>query len=320
MAQRLHRRRVKEALIRAGSDRALAFGWPNTYTYTKAMAEALLASRMPRLRVAVLRPAIVESAQIFPFPGWNEGFNTSGPLVYLAGTWVRHIPSKAHNRLDVIPVDHVCNALTIVAAALLQGRAQAAYHCGSSDLNPLSMERVFELSTLAHRRHLRKTGSTRMRRLLLSRWDIVPSQPDDVTSVTNIRRAVHQLTRFLRHGLPAKIPHEAREKADEIADTTETWERRMRQVEDLMELFQPFIHDHDLVFECRGLQRLPVHEEEFAFRPESIAWRDYWLDVHMVGLRRWCFPEYEGKERESYRAPHEVRLTAAAPPAKGERA
>ena len=33
---------------------------------------------------AIVRPAIVESAVDLPLPGWNEGFTTSAPLVYLA--------------------------------------------------------------------------------------------------------------------------------------------------------------------------------------------------------------------------------------------
>ena len=33
---------------------------------------------------SIVRPAIVESAVAFPFRGWNEGFTTSAPLVYLA--------------------------------------------------------------------------------------------------------------------------------------------------------------------------------------------------------------------------------------------
>ncbi len=308
MVQRMHRRRVKEALIQAGTDRAQELGWPNTYTFTKAMAEALLADRAHELRVAVLRPAIVESAERFPFPGWNEGFNTSGPLVYLAGTWLRHIPARYDNKLDVIPVDHVCRGLTVATVALLRGEQRLVYHCGTSDINPLRMERIFELSSLAHRKHLRTRGSTRAQRVLQSRWDIIQSTPEGLLTVRNIRRAVHQVNRFMRHGLPLKIPHEVRERADELADKGEDAERRLRQIEDVMDLFQPFIHDHDFTFECCGLRDYRVEEPEFVFDPGTIEWRSYWMNVHMPGLRRWCFPEYEGKERESYRAPEPVHL------------
>ncbi len=311
MAARLHRRRVKEALIDAGTRRAEELGWPNTYTYTKALAEALLAARADAIPVALFRPAIVESAESFPFPGWNEGFNTSGPLVYLAGTWLRHIPARHHNKLDVIPVDHVCRGLITAAVALLHRKHRLVYQCGTSDLRPLTMDRIFELSALAHRKHLRLHGATKARRVLLSRWDIKISTPEGLLSVRNIRRVVHQVNRFLRHGLPTKIPREVREKADELAHDGENAERRLRQIEDVMDLFQPFIHDHDFTFECRALREVPIRDPEFRFDPASIDWRRYWMDVHMPGLRRWCFPEYEGKERESYEAPHPVTLVGA---------
>ena len=114
MVGRLKRKWLRERMAQVGTDRAKELGWPNTYTYTKALAELMLCER-PNLPFAVLRPAIVESAVTFPFAGWNEGFNTSGPLVYLAGTWFRHVPARAGNPLDVIPVDLICNALFIVA-------------------------------------------------------------------------------------------------------------------------------------------------------------------------------------------------------------
>ena len=51
----------------------------------------------------------------------------------------------------------------------------------------------------------------------------------------------------------------------------------------------------------RRVERLAEKAEpELRFEPESIEWRSYWLDVHMPGLRRWCFPIYENKDRELY--------------------
>ena len=48
-------------------ERARVWGWPNTYTYTKAMGEQAIA--MSGCNYAIVRPAIVESALRFPFPG-----------------------------------------------------------------------------------------------------------------------------------------------------------------------------------------------------------------------------------------------------------
>jgi long-chain acyl-CoA synthetase len=308
MVARMKRKHLRESMVDVGAERARSLGWPNIYTYTKALAELLLERRKDRLRHAVFRPAIVESAMSFPFPGWNEGFNTSGPLVYLAGTWFRHIPARSGNPLDVIPVDLICNALFIVGGALLRNEHAPVYHCGSSDRNFLAIDRLTELSALGHRRHLRKTGKDPLTKLLLSRWDARASVPEHVLNVTNIRRFTGQVVRYLRHGLPRKIPSEVKTWADDLAKTAENGQRKLRQIEEVLELFTPFTYDHYAVFICRAIDRHHITERDFRFDPENIEWRSYWLETHMPGLRRWCFPEYENKEREEYRPLHEFRL------------
>jgi long-chain acyl-CoA synthetase len=307
MVGRLKRKWLRERMAEVGMDRAKELGWPNTYTYTKAMAEMLLCER-PNLPFAVLRPAIVESAVSFPFAGWNEGFNTSGPLVYLAGTWFRHVPARAGNPLDVIPVDLICNALFTVGAALMDGTNKPVYQIGSSDRNFLPIDRLTELSALGHRRHLRDKGVDRVEKLLLSRWDARAADPEHVLKVSNVRRAVAQVTRYLKHGLPNKVPSEFREWADDIAGSGENQERKLRQIEEVLDLFMPFTYDHYVVFECRAIDAHPVVEEEFRFEPEAIEWRSYWLDIHMPGLRKWCFPKYENKDIEVYEPEHPFSL------------
>jgi long-chain acyl-CoA synthetase len=318
MVARLKRKRLREMMALAGTDRAKALGWPNTYTYTKALAELMLVAQAAELPYAIFRPAIVESAMAFPFAGWNEGFNTSGPLVYLAGTWFRHVPARAGNPLDVIPVDQVCNAIFTVGAALLKREHEQVYQCGSSDRNFLPIDRLTELSALGHRRHLRKTGADKVEKLVLSRWDARASDRDHLLDMANIRAAVAQVTRYLRHGLPEKIPSEVREWADDLAGTGDNTQRKLRQIEEVLDLFMPFTYDHYCVFECRAISRHDVVEDEFRFSPESIEWRSYWLDVHMPGLRRWCFPQYENKEREKYVPAAPFRLLEADPPAQKE--
>ena len=76
------RRWSAEEQIRAGLERADHWGWPNIYTFTKALGEQAVASQ-EGLDWAIVRPAIVESSLSYPFPGWNEGMNTTAPLAYL---------------------------------------------------------------------------------------------------------------------------------------------------------------------------------------------------------------------------------------------
>ncbi len=78
---RVKRRFVSDRLIEAGLDRATHWGWPNIYTYTKSIGEQVIArSGLP---FTIARPACCESCVEFPERSYNEGINTSSPLIYL---------------------------------------------------------------------------------------------------------------------------------------------------------------------------------------------------------------------------------------------
>jgi fatty acyl-CoA reductase len=53
--------------------RATAYGWPNTYAFTKAMGEMLVETSKENMSVVIVRPTIVTSTYREPFPGWVEG-------------------------------------------------------------------------------------------------------------------------------------------------------------------------------------------------------------------------------------------------------
>ena len=110
-------RPVRERLREGGMQRAESWGWTNTYTYTKSMGEQLIAAT-PGLTYAIVRPAIVESSLRFPFPGWNEGFTTSAPLVLMGGEGVKGWPVRKDGPLEIIPVDLVAAGILIVTAAV----------------------------------------------------------------------------------------------------------------------------------------------------------------------------------------------------------
>src|SRR4029079_15645562 len=106
---------IREQMTQQGIDRAAKWGWPNIYTYTKSMGDQLVARETGIVR-SIVRPAIVESAVAYPFPGWNEGFTTSAPLVYLALKGQNVLPVNDKLILDVVPVDHGCAGLIMAAA------------------------------------------------------------------------------------------------------------------------------------------------------------------------------------------------------------
>ncbi|XP_011503669.1 PREDICTED: putative fatty acyl-CoA reductase CG5065 [Ceratosolen solmsi marchali] len=56
---------------------------PNTYTYSKRLAEELVAQEFPNLRCAIARPSIVTPAWSEPLPGWVDNLN--GPVGLIVG-------------------------------------------------------------------------------------------------------------------------------------------------------------------------------------------------------------------------------------------
>ncbi|MFX6533326.1 SDR family oxidoreductase, partial [Acinetobacter baumannii] len=64
---------ITRAMRDLGIQRAMMHGWPNTYSFTKAIGEMLLGNFKDKAKVVILRPTIVTSTYEEPFPGWIEG-------------------------------------------------------------------------------------------------------------------------------------------------------------------------------------------------------------------------------------------------------
>ncbi|MGH7272384.1 MAG: SDR family oxidoreductase [Polyangiaceae bacterium] len=150
---RTTRRRIADELVEAGIDRAKHWGWPNIYTYTKALGEQVVAGG--GLPFVIARPACCESCVDFPFPSYNEGINTSAPLLYMmmkgqVQVLATHVP------LDFIPADYVVAGMILALAELLEGTAAPVYHLGASDVNPCTAQRFGELTGLYKRKFFRR--------------------------------------------------------------------------------------------------------------------------------------------------------------------
>jgi long-chain acyl-CoA synthetase len=297
---------LRNYLTEAGTRRALELGWPNTYTLTKGLAESLIAKHGAGLPIAIVRPAIVETSVEKPFIGWNEGINTSASLSYLLGTYFRQLPSSERKRLDLIPVDAVCQGMTLIAAAIVQRRNDVVYQLASSVTNPCDMRRSIELTSLAHRKHYRAQEG--LEAWLRLRLDAIPvskeryqrmSAPAQRTIIKSIQRMM----------APFPLRMKPLVKA----------ERSLEKVEKLIELFEPFIllNEHDFVaenVEKLAFALVPEERETFGYNTHSIDWWDFWINVHVPALRRWTYPLIEGRPLEARPA----RSLQTAPP--GQRA
>ena len=291
---------LKNYLTEEGKKRANELGWPNTYTYTKSLAESLIANYGSGLPIAIVRPAIVETSVAKPFRGWNEGINTSASLSYLLGTSFRQLPSNERKRLDIIPVDAVCAGMTLIAAALVERRHDPLYQLATSVTNPCDMGRSIELTSLGHRRHYRaQEGLEYWLRLRLDAISVSKERYNRMSAP-----AQKMIIRSIQTAMsPLPVP-KALAKA----------ERSLERVEKLVELFEPFIlhNEHDFVADnVEKLSQALVAEERetFGYDTASLDWWEYWIDIHIPALRRWTYPLIEGRPLEA-REPRVLQMPA----------
>ena len=120
---------MTKRLVEYGRTRARSLGWPDVYTFTKAMGERAVEelAAEANLPLSIVRPSIIESAYTHPFPGWIDGFKMADPIIRAYGLGqIPEFPGIPEGIIDIIPVDFVVNALLAVAAnppAAGRGRA-----------------------------------------------------------------------------------------------------------------------------------------------------------------------------------------------------
>ena len=291
---------LRNYLTEAGIKRAKELGWPNTYTFTKSLAESLLAKYGNGLPVAIVRPAIVETSLEKPFRGWNEGINTSASLSYLLGTVFRQLPSNERKRLDIIPVDSVCAGMTLIAAAVIERRHASLYQLATSVTNPCDMRRSIELTSLAHRKHYRaQEGLEYWLRLRLDAISVSKERYNRMSAPA--QKAIIKSIQRIMAPLPLKLAPLAKA------------ERSLERVEKLIQLFEPFIlhNEHDFVadnVEKLANDLVPEERRVFGYDTCSIDWWEYWINIHIPALRRWTYPLIEGRPLEA-RPPRNFQLS-----------
>ncbi|CAK1589999.1 unnamed protein product [Parnassius mnemosyne] len=94
---------------------------PNSYAFTKALAEALAVEAMKQIPVIILRPSIVIPIWREPLPGWTDNINGPTGLLIGAGKGViRSMYCRSNSYADYLPVDIFINGIMVVAWNYLQ--------------------------------------------------------------------------------------------------------------------------------------------------------------------------------------------------------
>lgn len=303
---KVKRRFVERQLTDAGQERAVFWGWTNIYTYTKSIGEQVLAaSGVP---FTIVRPAVIESSSAYPFPGWNEGINTSAPYLYMASKGQVQFPADHNVHLDIIPVDMVTSGMIASLAELIDDTAPPVYQYGTTDTNGCRMTRYMELAGLYKRRQVFEGKKTKL-------FDIVSSRVESV-GLTKKQYEAHGARRiaasmrtagavldFANHGPLRPLVKPAVDALQGAAKTE-------AKTAEILEVFMPFVAEADWVFSCENtraaIARMPLEERAaFYWEPEKIDWRTWMWEVHLPGLEKWVYPLIEermAKELKPLRA------------------
>ncbi|CAA9417680.1 MAG: Phosphoserine phosphatase [uncultured Rubrobacteraceae bacterium] len=139
----LRRAWMRERLVERGTERARELGWNDVYTFTKSLAERTVVAERGESPLVILRPAIIESSFREPYAGWIQGSRMADPIImaYAKGL-LREFPGDPETLVDIVPVDHVVNA--ILAAGVRRPREPEVFHVASGQRNPLRYRDLYD--------------------------------------------------------------------------------------------------------------------------------------------------------------------------------
>ncbi|WOK98643.1 fatty acyl-CoA reductase 2 [Canna indica] len=262
-----------------GLNRAKTYGWQNSYVFTKAMGEMVINCMRGDIPVVIIRPSIIESTYLEPFPGWMEGNRMMDPVVLQYGKGrLTGFPADPNAALDVVPADMVVNA-TLVAMAKHGSRTNPGIHIyqiASSVMNPLLIQ---DAATLFFQ-HFSASPclDARGRPIAVSPLKIFSDMNEFSSYVLKDSVQRHgQVSATTSHGKLSQRLKNLRPKT-------------VNQVKHLAKIYEPYAF-YGGRFDSTNAQKLmeEMCEEErksFGFDVKGIDWEDYIPNVHIPGLRR----------------------------------
>ncbi|XP_065343905.1 putative fatty acyl-CoA reductase CG5065 isoform X2 [Cloeon dipterum] len=248
---------------------------PNTYTFTKALAEHILVQHSGSLPVAIVRPSIVTAAWKEPIPGWVDNLN--GPTGMIAGAGkgiLRTILCYRDLVADLVPVDICINLMISVAwhTAVNRPKDMLVYNCTSGSLNPIKWHQVERMG-----------------------YDFLHKHPfSDViwypSGSFKSNRMVNNLSVLAFHMAPALV-------LDTIARLSGKKPIMMRVQQKLSRAVSclEFFTTHEWRFTSHNVTQLagklsPVDQQLFDFDIRGVDWAIY-MEQYVLGTRRFILKE-----------------------------
>jgi len=285
-AEERRRSWVTKRLVQYGRARAQTLGWPDNYTFTKAMGERAVEELAAEhdAPLSIVRPSIIESSYAHPFPGWIEGFKMAEPIIlaYGRGT-IPEFPGIPEGIVDIIPADFVVNAMLAAVANPPESSTPAYYHVSSGSRNPLQYKGLYELvKEYFEREPLPQQGRGEIK---VPEWSF-PGQLRVERLLKTAERAVDWADRVVTH-LPKS------KKMRDLVSRVDRDKGRVDFVRRYSDLYGAYTEAEVIYTDDRSVELFASltkgDRERFPFDAAAIDWRYYLQDVHCpavtAGLR-----------------------------------
>lgn len=253
---------------------------PNTYTFTKGLAETLVQRESKGYPVAIVRPSIVVCSWKEPFPGWVDNFNgPTGLIIAVATGLLKSVYTDPDMETDFVPVDVVVNCILAAAwnVATTRPADVQVYQCASSGRSPQLRWRDLKTIQESLMSELRFTSAIRYPDLQLRR------------SLT-----AHRVAMFLQHYVPACLGDALLACLGKKQWLVKTYYK----LETLLEALGYFT-THQWKFETQGMMSMynrlsDEDKKEFNFDVSTLDWRQF-LFRYAIGARDYLLKEDHSK-------------------------
>ncbi|XP_006347258.1 fatty acyl-CoA reductase 3-like [Solanum tuberosum] len=277
---------VTIAMKELGMQRARLHGWPNIYSFTKAMGEMILGHLKENSQVVIIRPTIITSTYKEPFPGWIEGVRTVDSFIVAYGKGVlKFYYGDPDSKLDVIPGDMVVNSIVaaIIAHENQYSEDVVIYHISSSSRDgPLKNSDI--MSSTFH--YFTKNP-----------W---ANKDGKTIKVETPLRPFSSIDSFRKHISIHYLPLLKMLKFVNIVSchffdkTYKNMERKMNTAIRLSQLYEPYVFFYgsfdDVNTEKLRLRMKEINMDEVLnFDPRCIKWEDYLMNIHIPGVVKYLF-------------------------------
>lgn len=248
---------------------------PNTYTYTKSIAEYVVYEAKEDLPVAIFRPSIVGASWEEPVPGWVDNFNgPTGLLAAIGNGLLRNMMGDFNGTADIIPVDTATKMMIACAwnTGVDKSSVGSVYHCTTGQLNKLTWGMV-------------ERGSYKY---------FMKNPVNTVARIPNPRftKSViyHELSMIFDHMLPAYIMDFFLWIQGRRTIFVKIQDRLRRSVASL-----DFFTSNEWVFSNENLYKLlgkmtPEDQKTFNFDPKKIDWSEY-MEHYCLGTKQFVLKE-----------------------------